>query len=95
LYSLKWIRNGPYGLHFRHGAPKDFKLHTFRHTVATWLKNKGLSTWERGLVLNHSVSGVTEEYSHGYPVQAKRELLTKWANHLEGLVTAEGVSRLR
>ena len=39
------------------GAPEDFMLHTFRHTIATWLQNKGHSEWEVGLVLNHSGSG--------------------------------------
>ena len=43
----------------RGGAPADFMLHTFRHTVATWLETAGRSEWERGLVLNHSGSGVT------------------------------------
>ena len=31
----------------------------------------------------------------GVPVELKRALLTKWAQHVEQLVTPEGVSRLR
>jgi hypothetical protein len=46
--------------------------------VATWLEKQGHSEWERGLVLNHSDSGVTAGYSHGYPLDRKRELLEKW-----------------
>lgn len=71
----------------KHGAPKDLQLHTWRHTISTWLENKGHSKWERGLVLNHSESGtVTSAYSHGYPLELKRALLTKWSDHVEGLV---------
>ena len=79
------------------GAPTDFKLHTARHTVATFFQNKGRSEWERGLVLNHSDSGsVTGGYSHGYPVELKRTLLTEWAEHIENLIApAESVVRLR
>jgi integrase len=79
------------------GAPKDFKLHVFRHSVATWLQNSGRSEWEVGLVLNHSGSGsVTSIYSHGLPLDLKREMLAQWAQHIERLVAgAEGVARLR
>jgi len=78
------------------GAPQDFKLHTFRHSTATWLQNQGRSEWEVGLVLNHSGSGsVTGGYSHGYPIERKLDLLKDWADHVEGLTTAAGVSRLR
>ena len=48
------------------------------------------------IVVNHSGSAsVTAGYSHGYPLELKRALLTKWAHHVEQLVTLEGVSRLR
>jgi hypothetical protein len=67
----------------------------FHHTVATWLQNKGHSEWEVGVVLNHAGGGVTADYSHGYPLELKRALLTKWADHVQGLVTPAGVSRLR
>ena len=78
------------------GAPEDFSLHAFRHTLATWLQNKGHSEWECGLVLNHSGTGsVTAGYSHGYPLELKTALLTKWADHIESLVQPEGVSVLR
>ena len=81
----------------KHGAPENFILHTFRHTVATWLENKGRSEWERGLVLNHSGGGgVTGGYSHGYALDLKRTMLTEWAAHIEALVQpAEGVTLLR
>ena len=69
------------------GAPADFKLHTARHTISTFFQNRGRSEWERGLLLNHSDSGsVTAGYSHGYPVDLKRTLLTEWADHIERLV---------
>ena len=70
----------------KHGAPKDFYFHAMRHTIATWLQNKGHSQWERSLVLNHSSSGVTAGYSHGYPLEPKAKLLGKWAAHVEELV---------
>jgi hypothetical protein len=53
------------------------------------------SEWERGLVLNHSGSGVTAGYSHGHALDLKRELLDKWAKHVEGLVSPSGAALLR
>jgi integrase len=78
------------------GAPKDFNFHAVRHTIATWLQNEGHSDYEVGLVLNHSgKGGVTAGYSHGYSLDLRRRLLQKWADHVEKLVTAEGVALLR
>ena len=77
------------------GAPADFAFHTWRHTLATFLENAGHSEWERGLVLNHSGSGVTAGYSHGHPLDLKRALLVKWAEHVERLVQPEGAALLR
>lgn len=77
------------------GAPKDFQYHAWRHTIATFLKNAGHSKWERGLVLNHAESGVTADYSHGYPLELKLKLLTTWADHVEGLVQPMGAVLLR
>ncbi|SED60570.1 protein of unknown function [Rhizobiales bacterium GAS191] len=77
------------------GGPKDFAYHVARHTIATWLENEGHSEWERGLVLNHAGSGVTDDYSHGFAHKLKLELLTKWADHVERLVQPEGVTLLR
>jgi integrase len=79
-----------------HGAPEDFDYHAWRHTIATWLQVAGYSEWERGLALNHSSSGsVTAGYSHGYPLELKRKLLEKWADHIERLVQPEGAVLLR
>jgi len=77
------------------GAPRDFNYHACRHTIATWLENNGHSLWERGLILNHADGGVTAGYSHGDPRDKKLELLSKWSNHVEQLVTPKGVTRLR
>ena len=77
------------------GAPKDLDFHAWRHTISTWLQNEGYSKEERGLVLNHKESGVTAGYSHGYALKLLLTLLIKWADHVEKLVTAEGVRRLR
>jgi integrase len=80
------------------GAPKDFAFHTMRHTLATWLQEQKYSEWACGLVLNHSGSGsVTERYSHGRfgPLEVKLEMLTAWANHVEGLVQPKGARVLR
>jgi integrase len=77
------------------GAP-GFMPHAIRHTIATWLEDQGASEWERGLVLNHSGSSVTSGYSHGFAHGLKLPLLTKWATHIEELVSpAEGVAVLR
>ena len=47
-------------------------------------------------MLNHSGSGsVTARYSHGLPLNLKRELLEKWADHIESLISPEGVAVLR
>ena len=81
------------GLRYRvreHSGVKDWTYHVCRDTVATWLKDQGHSEYERGLILNHSESSVTADYSHGYPVDLKRELLEKWARHVETLVQPEG-----
>ena len=79
----------------RNGAPDDFQYHACRHTVATWLQNEGHSQFEIGLVLNHAGSGVTAGYSHGYPLELKRKLLCKWADHVASIVQPEGVTVLR
>jgi hypothetical protein len=58
--------------------------------------NAGHSEWEVGLVLNHAGSGsVTAGYSHGYPLELKRQLLSKWADHVERLVQPQGAALLR
>jgi hypothetical protein len=46
-------------------------------------------------VLNHSEAGVTAGYSHGYPLELKRQLLQKWADHVEALVQPGGAKVLR
>ena len=79
----------------RAGAPKDFTAHTFRHTIATWLQDKGHSEWEVGLALNHSGSGVTAGYSHSYPLELKRKLLELWSGHVEKQVQPKGTRILR
>ena len=77
------------------GAPSDFNYHTLRHTLATWLENQGHDDFDRGLVLNHAGSGVTAGYSHGIALDRKRDLLEKWANHVEGVVKRTGTALLR
>ena len=79
----------------RHGAPKDLHFHGMRHTLASWLQTHGHSEWEVGLILNHSSSSVTAGYSHGYPLELKRELLSKWAGHVEDVVQPQGARVLR
>jgi hypothetical protein len=46
-------------------------------------------------VLNHAESGVTADYSHGYPLELKLKLLTTWTEHIEGLVQPQGAALLR
>jgi integrase len=79
----------------RRGAPANFRAYAWRHTIATYLEDKGHSEFERGLVLNHSGQGVTAGYSHGFAHNLKLELLAKWAAHVEGLVQPTGVALLR
>jgi integrase len=71
----------------RNGAPPDFSPHAIRHTLATFLENAGHSEWERAQVLNHSGSSVTAGYSHGHPLELKRQLYAKWSDHIEQLVS--------
>lgn len=48
------------------------------------------------LVLNHYGSGITAGYSHGYALDRKRDLLQKWAGHVQSLLEpAKGVTVLR
>jgi len=68
----------------------DWTYHACRDTISTWLQDQGHSKYERGLVLNHAESGVTADYSHGYPVELKRELLEKWADHVAQEVQPKG-----
>ncbi len=68
----------------------DWTYHACRDTVSTWLQDRGHSQYERGLVLNHAEGGVTGDYSHGYSVALKRDLLEKWADHIAGLVQPKG-----
>ncbi len=68
----------------------DWTYHACRDTITTWLQDQGHSKYERGLVLNHAEGGVTADYSHGYPVELKRELLEKWADHVAQEVQPKG-----
>ena len=77
------------------GAPKDFKPHAIRHTIATYLEKQGYGLWERGLILNHAEQGVTAGYSHSHALELKRKLLEEWAGYVEGLVQPAGVKVLR
>ena len=76
------------------GIP-DWYPHAYRDTIATWMQNEGASEYERGLILNHAGSGnVTGDYSHGYPVELKRQWLERWADHIANIVQPEGAELL-
>ena len=68
----------------------DWTYHACRHTIASWLQDEGHSKYERGLVLNHAESGVTADYSHGFSLKLKRQLLEKWADHVAQEVQPKG-----
>ena len=68
----------------------DWTYHACRDTISTWLQDQGHSRYERGLILNHSEGGVTADYSHGYSVDLKRQLLEKWADHVARTVQPKG-----
>ena len=65
--------------------------------MTTWLQknavsesggqSKGCSLWARGLILNHSESGVTSGYSHGHAMDLKLKLLNEWSDHVAQLVS--------
>lgn len=46
----------------RLGLSKDYKLYSFKHTGATKLAEKGVSTWELQRHLRHSSISITENY---------------------------------
>ncbi len=68
----------------------DWTYHACRDTIVTWLQDQGHSKYERGLVLNHSEGGVTADYSHGYSVDLKRQLLDRWADHFAQTIQPKG-----
>lgn len=73
----------------------DWSYHPCRDTLATWLQDKGYAEYERGIALNHSGAGsVTGDYSHGFPVSLKLDLLSAWADHVEELVTPAGATEV-
>jgi integrase len=67
----------------------DWFPHAHRHTLATWAENAGASEYERALLLNHAGGGVTSGYSHGYPLDLKRQWLERWAEHVAVVVSPE------
>ena len=86
----------PYRLKVRDASGvADWTAHAHRHSIATWRQNEAHDEYDRGLVLNHASSGsVTAGYSHGYSLDRARALLDKWAEHVAGVVAAEGVELL-
>ncbi len=68
----------------------DWTYHACRDTITSWLQNEGHSKYERGLILNHSEGGVTADYSHGFSLKLKRQLLEKWADHVAQEVQPKG-----
>ncbi len=68
----------------------DWTYHACRDTISTWLQDQGHSKYERGLVLNHAEGGVTADYSHGYSIELKRQLLKNWADHVAQTVQPKG-----
>jgi len=68
----------------------DWTYHACRDTISTWLQDQGHSKYERALVLNHAESGVTADYSHGFSLKLKRQLLEKWADHVAQEVQPKG-----
>ncbi len=46
--------------------------------------------------MSHALSNAARRgYSHGYPVELKRNLLEEWAAYIERVTTPERVTRLR
>lgn len=65
---LKTIRGGFANAVKRAGLPDDITPHTIRHTVATWLQERGIDAEMRARLLGHTDSRTTETvYSHAGP----------------------------
>lgn len=74
----------------------DWRLHDIRRTVATHMAMMGVQPHIIEAVLNHKsgiVSGVAAVYNRHAYTQEKRVALTKWAEHVEGLVNANRKDR--
>lgn len=65
---LKTVREGFAAAVKRAGLSDDITPHTLRHTVSTWLKEKGVGLEYRAQLLGHSDSRMTDiGYSHAKP----------------------------
>ena len=74
----------------KQGAPEDFTYHACRDTLGTWIQNQGHTEYEQKLLLNHAItSGATANYAHGHPLLLKLDLLQKWSDHVEAVVSAD------
>ena len=74
----------------KQGAPEDFTYHACRDTLGTWIQNQGHTDYEQKLLLNHAItSGATANYAHGHPLLLKLDLLQKWSDHVEAVVSAD------
>ena len=69
-----------------------FYQHAVRRTIATWLQTASHSEW--GDWAGPQSLGLSCDSGSRYPLELKRKLLEKWADHVEGLVTPAGVRRV-
>ena len=72
------------------GGKLRWTYHACRDTLGTWIQNQGHTEYEQKLLLNHAItSGATANYAHGHPLLLKLDLLQKWSDHVEAVVSAD------
>lgn len=68
--------------------PATTTPHVFRHTLATGLKELGVSEEIRADILGHGTKSITQHYSHT-SLRPMRQALTAWEQYLFGKSTAQ------
>jgi integrase len=80
----------------RAGAMEDFFLHGCRHIVETKMAEIKVPWHIRDLLLDHAPSrGSGQGYDHHHYKDEMLAALETWASYIDGLVTPQGVARLR
>jgi len=75
------------------GLMERFTPHDLRRTVATRMREFGISRGDVKMVLNHLESDVTARYDRYDGITEKRRALELWAKRLEGIIAGERAAR--
>lgn len=73
---------------FQAAGVESFRLHDLRRTVRTGLAALGIAPHIAERVLNHAQGKIAGIYDRHDYIEEKREALTRWASHLDGLESA-------